>query len=58
VATLIASRAAVERDILWVTLTCLLIVAASLWVYFRRFRAVPLVGVSAVIGTVMAFCHG
>jgi hypothetical protein len=55
VATLIASRAAVERDILWVTLTCLLIVAASLWVYFRRFRAVPLVGVSAVIGTVMAF---
>jgi hypothetical protein len=55
VATLIASRAAVERDILWVTITCLLIVAASLWVYFRRFRAVPLVGVSAVIGTVMAF---
>ena len=55
VATLIATRAAVERDIVWVTVTCLLIVAASLWVYFRRFRAVPLVGVSAVIGTVMAF---
>ncbi len=55
VATLIATRAAVERDILWVTVTCLLIVAASLWVYFRRFRAVPLVGVSAAIGTVMAF---
>ena len=55
VATLIASRSAVERDILWVTLTCLLIVAASLWAYFRRFRAVPLVGVSAMIGTVMAF---
>jgi predicted RND superfamily exporter protein len=55
VATLIATRAAVERDILWVTITCLLIVAASLWAYFRRFRAVPLVGVSAVIGTVMAF---
>ena len=55
VATLIATRAAVERDILWVTVTCLLIVAASLWIYFRRFRAVPLVGVSAAIGTVMAF---
>jgi predicted RND superfamily exporter protein len=55
VATLIATRAAVERDILWVTVTCLLIVAASLWVFFRRFRAVPLVGVSAVIGSVMAF---
>jgi len=41
VATLIATRAAVERDILWVTVTCLLIVAASLWVYFRRFRACP-----------------
>jgi predicted RND superfamily exporter protein len=55
VATLIATRAAVERDIVWVTVTCLLIVALSLWAYFRRFRAVPLVGVSAVIGTVMAF---
>jgi hypothetical protein len=55
VATLIATRAAVERDILWVTITCLLIVALSLWAYFRRLRAVPLVGVSAVIGTVMAF---
>jgi hypothetical protein len=55
VATLIATRAAVERDIVWVTVTCLLIVAASLWAYFRRLRAVPLVGVSGVIGTVMAF---
>jgi hypothetical protein len=55
VATLIATRAAVERDIVWVTVTCLLIVALSLWAYFRRFRAVPLVGVSALIGTVMAF---
>jgi predicted RND superfamily exporter protein len=55
VATLIATRAAVERDIVWVTVTCLLVVALSLWVYFRRVRAVPLVGVSALIGTVMAF---
>lgn len=55
VATLIATRAAMERDIVWVTVTCLLVVAVSLWAYFRRFRAVPLVGVSAVIGTVMAF---
>jgi len=55
VATMIATRAAVESDIVWVTVTCLLIVAASLWIYFRRFRAVPLVGVSALIGTVMAF---
>jgi uncharacterized protein len=55
VATAIATRAAVERDIVWVTVTCLIIVALSLWIYFRQFRAVPLVGVSATIGTVMAF---
>jgi predicted RND superfamily exporter protein len=55
VATAIATRAAVERDILWVTVTCLIIVAISLWIYFRRLGVVPLVGISAVIGTVMAF---
>jgi uncharacterized protein len=55
VATLIATRASVESDILWVTATCLIVVALSLWLYFRRFRAVPLVGVAGVIGTVMAF---
>lgn len=53
--TAIATRQAVERDILWVTATCLVIVALSIGLYFRRLRAVPLIGVPAVIGTVVAF---
>jgi predicted RND superfamily exporter protein len=55
VATAIASREAVERDILWVTVTCLVIVAISIGLYFRRLRSLPLIATSAVIGTVMAF---
>jgi hypothetical protein len=55
VATSIANRAAIERDIVWVTATCLLIVAISIVIYFRRLRSLPLVATSGVIGTVMAF---
>ena len=55
VATAIANRAAVERDIVWVTVTCLVIVAISIAVYFRGLRFLPLIATSAVIGTVMAF---
>lgn len=55
VATSIANREAIERDILWVTVTCLCLVALSIWIYFRRFRSVPLIGVPAVVGTLMAF---
>jgi predicted RND superfamily exporter protein len=55
VATGIASRKAVESDILWVTITCLSIVAISIALYFRRLRSLPLIATSGVIGTVMAF---
>ncbi|MBN2573018.1 MAG: hypothetical protein JXP73_00495, partial [Deltaproteobacteria bacterium] len=55
VATAIASREAVERDILWVTITCLSIVGISIAVFFRRLRSLPLIAASAMIGTVMAF---
>jgi predicted RND superfamily exporter protein len=55
VATGIATREAVERDILWVTITCLSIVALSIGVYFRRLRSLPLIATSGVVGTVMAF---
>ncbi len=55
VATAIASRDAVESDILWVSITCLVIVAISIALYFRRLRSLPLIATSAVIGTVMAF---
>jgi predicted RND superfamily exporter protein len=55
VATLVASRHAVENDILTVTIICLSVIALSLLIYFRRLRAIPLVGIPAVVGTVMAF---
>jgi predicted RND superfamily exporter protein len=55
IVTGIASRHAVERDILWVTITCLTIVGISIGLYFRRWRSIPLTGVPAFMGTVMAF---
>jgi predicted RND superfamily exporter protein len=55
IATAIASRQAVERDILWVTVTCLVVVALSIGLYFRRLRAIPLTGVPAMIGATLAF---
>jgi predicted RND superfamily exporter protein len=54
IATAIAAREAVERDILWVTVTCLTVVAISIGLYFRRIRAIPLTGIPAGIGTVAA----
>jgi predicted RND superfamily exporter protein len=55
IATAIASREAVERDILWVTVTCLIVVALSIGLYFRRLRSIPLTGVPAMIGAMVAF---
>jgi uncharacterized protein len=55
IATAIASREAVERDILWVTVTCLVVVALSIGLYFRRLRSIPLTGVPAMIGAMVAF---
>jgi predicted RND superfamily exporter protein len=55
IVTGIASRHAVERDIVSVTIFCIVIVAASIGLYFRRWRAIPLTGVPAAMGSVMAF---
>ncbi len=55
ISTAIAARQAVERDILWVTITCLTIVAISIGLYFRRLRAIPLTGIPAGLGTAAAF---
>jgi predicted RND superfamily exporter protein len=55
IVTGIAARRAVENDILWVTVSCLTIVAISIGLYFRRWRSIPLTGAPAVLGTVMAF---
>jgi predicted RND superfamily exporter protein len=55
VATALDNRRAVERDILLVTLTCVGLVALSIGLYFRRIRAVPMVAIPAMAGTVFAF---
>lgn len=55
VTTAIENRRAVERDILWVTLLCVGLVALSLGIYYRRARTVPLVTVPAMVGAVFAF---
>jgi predicted RND superfamily exporter protein len=55
VATAIASREAIENDIKTVTAVCLLLVALSIGLYFRKIRAIFLTGVPAVIGAVVAF---
>jgi predicted RND superfamily exporter protein len=55
VATAIANRAAIERDILSVTVICATLVALSIGLYFRRVRAVFVIGAPAVLGTMMAF---
>jgi predicted RND superfamily exporter protein len=55
VATAIATRQAIENDIKSVTATCLLLVAVSIGLYFRKLRAIVLTGVPAVIGAVIAF---
>jgi len=55
VASALESRRAVERDILSVTITCMVIVAISIGLYFRRIRAIPLIGIPAILGTLVAF---
>ena len=55
VTTAIDARHAVERDILSVTITCLCLVGLSIGLYFRRLRAIPLTGIPAGIGTIVAF---
>ncbi|HMF43442.1 MAG TPA: MMPL family transporter, partial [Polyangia bacterium] len=55
IVTGIASRRAVENDIIWVTFTCLTIVAISIGLYFRRLRAIELTGIPAIMGSIMAF---
>ncbi|HTJ80100.1 MAG TPA: MMPL family transporter, partial [Polyangiaceae bacterium] len=53
--SLLAEREAIERDIAWVTTTCLIVVGLSIGLYFRRLRAIPLTGVPAVLGALTAF---
>jgi uncharacterized protein len=52
------NRRAIENDIIGVTVACTLLVTLSMIVYFRQFRAVPLVVVTAALGTAVAFAVG
>jgi predicted RND superfamily exporter protein len=55
VATTIATRKAIEQDLLTVVIICLSLVGLSIGIYFRRIRAIPLTGIPAALGTMMAF---
>ncbi|HEY0715793.1 MAG TPA: MMPL family transporter, partial [Polyangia bacterium] len=55
IATALATRKAIERDILSVTLICLSVVAITIGLYFRQLRAVVLVGIPATLGSLLAF---
>lgn len=52
------NRRAIENDVIGVTVVCTLLVALSLIVYFRQLRAVPLIVVTAGLGTAVAFAAG
>jgi uncharacterized protein len=55
IANAVASREAVERDVVSVTAVCVVLVLLSIGLYFRRLRSLPLVGLPAITGTIMAF---
>src|SRR5579871_2015388 len=55
VATGIANREAVVKDIKMVTGICVVVVILSIGFYFRRLRAIPLTGIPAAIGAAVAF---
>src|SRR5437762_8657545 len=52
------NRRAIENDVIGVTVVCTLLVALSLMLYFRQLRAIPLVVVTAGLGTAVAFAAG
>jgi predicted RND superfamily exporter protein len=49
------NRAAVEHDIVAVTLACIVVIGLSIGLYFRSLRALPLVVAPALLGTLVAF---
>ncbi len=55
IVSLVENREAIERDIMWVTITCAVLVALVIGLYFGRKRAIPLATIPAIAGTIMAF---
>jgi predicted RND superfamily exporter protein len=49
------NREAIEHDIVAVTLACIVIIGLSIGLFFRSLRALPLVVVPALLGTLAAF---
>jgi hypothetical protein len=49
------NREAVERDVISVTIACVLLIGLSIGLYFRSLRALPLVVAPALLGTALAF---
>jgi predicted exporter len=55
VVSALENRAAVEQDVLSVTIACVLIISLAIGLYFRSIRALPLVTAPALLGTAVAF---
>jgi uncharacterized protein len=48
-------RAALENDLLWATCVCVTLVCLVVIVFYGRFRAIPFVGIPALLGVAFAF---
>ncbi len=48
-------REALENDLIWATAVCVTLVCLVVIVFYGRFRAVPFVGIPAVMGVAVAF---
>jgi predicted RND superfamily exporter protein len=48
-------REALENDLVWATAVCVTLVCLVVIVFYGRFRAVPFVGIPAVMGVAVAF---
>jgi uncharacterized protein len=48
-------RAALENDLVWATAICITLVCLVVIVFYGRFRAIPFVGIPALMGVAFAF---
>jgi predicted RND superfamily exporter protein len=48
-------RAALENDLVWATAVCVTLVCLVVIVFYGRFRAIPFVGIPALMGVAFAF---
>ncbi|MDB4971267.1 MAG: putative rane protein [Myxococcales bacterium] len=48
-------RSALENDLLWATAVCVTLVCLVVIIFYGRFRAIPFVGVPALMGVAVAF---